>query len=72
MVLRQTAIPDEGILHFIPAYGRNVEEPEIKKVIQKSSDELLQIVNKKLKELIKQAQTSAKNAALLGVSTPDV
>ena len=48
VVLRQTAVPDEGVIHFIPARGRNVEESEIQEAIQSSSEELLKKVNEKL------------------------
>lgn len=50
MVLRQTAVKDEGIISFIPARGKRLDDPELKKYIESEASKKLERVNEKLKE----------------------
>lgn len=49
MVLRQTAVEDEGILSFIPARGKSLDDKDIKKLIESETAKKLEQVNEKLK-----------------------
>jgi len=37
MVLRQTAVKDEGIISFIPARGKRLDDPELKNILKVKS-----------------------------------
>lgn len=50
MDLRQTAVKDEGIISFIPARGKRLDDPELKKYIESEASKKLERVNEKLKE----------------------
>jgi len=75
LILRQTAVPDEGILHFVPSHLMNKGKLERNDKIQKYSDELLQRVNKKLKALGKQPLEKIQQEVIMhdeGVGTFDL
>ena len=49
MVLRQTAVEGEGIVSFIPARGKSLDDKDIQKYIESESAKKLERVNEKLK-----------------------
>jgi len=49
MVLRQTAVEAEGIVSFIPARGKSIDDKDIKELIKSEVAKKLERVNEKLK-----------------------